>query len=103
LFGQTQVVTGPDATTAVAAQRFGHTQVSYSAMTGAAAVLQVLGHTHGRNWATATGAGVAVRNVARIKVIMVPSSFFYDCEDRVSLRGASSEDVGQNWILIGVT
>jgi hypothetical protein len=80
--GHTHVVTGPEATTTGAGedevagatvQVLGHTQGWNWATTGA--VLQVLGHTQGRNWAVAWGAGVAVRNVARIKVIMVMSPY----------------------------
>ncbi|PIR15596.1 MAG: hypothetical protein COV48_13470, partial [Elusimicrobia bacterium CG11_big_fil_rev_8_21_14_0_20_64_6] len=75
MLGQTQVVTGPEATDA---QRLGQMHGSYWA-TGMDA--QVLGHTQGRNWAVAVGAGVAVRNVARIKVIIFLSSFLLD--DRI--------------------
>jgi hypothetical protein len=65
--GQTQVVTGPAATVADSAQRFGHTQ-GMIWTTGAATLEQVLGHTQGRTWAVA-GVGAAVRSVARIRVI----------------------------------
>ena len=53
-------------------QVLGQTQVVNCAMTGATDALQVLGHTHGRNWAVWTGAVLARESVRRSRFIMDP-------------------------------